>query len=162
MDTEAGIKLKETGTLLGQYMIVSKHSGKVLDITGSSNNACAGVIVYLSHGGNNQRFDVWKTSSGYYVFFVKHSGIVLDVPQSTSNDVQIIQYTYYATDNQQWSLEPYKGDWVFIKNKCSGKVLDIKGGSWENCAQVIQYPKKSSNVDNQLWSLVKIEEPPED
>ncbi|CAG8518248.1 4472_t:CDS:2 [Ambispora leptoticha] len=43
--------------------------------------------------------------------------------------------------------------YFFIVAQHSGKVLDVYQGSTEASAKIIQYTKKSTDFDNQLWSF---------
>lgn len=47
------------------------------------------------------------------------------------------------------------GDYHFIRNMASGKVLDIEGGSTQEGAAVILWDKRDHDNDNQLWKFTE-------
>ncbi len=161
----ANIKLTGLpGMYQGTFSIVSKNSGLVWDIYGASGNNGAKLIQYHSHGGNNQVVRIIQNSDGWYWIQFVHSGKVLDVPgQTQTAATQVQQWDYNGSDAQKWRFENIPGDtgkgwgkWMFIRAKCSNQVLDVNGASTGDAAAVIQYPQKGSGIDNQVWSLVEI------
>jgi hypothetical protein len=84
----------------GFIRIMAMHSGKVLDVSGSSMADGARLIQYDSHGGTNQQFSLRPVGS-FYQIVNRLSGKVLDVTAgSTSNGAQIQQWTSHGGDNQ--------------------------------------------------------------
>jgi hypothetical protein len=71
---------------VGYFHIVSKHSGKCLDVLEWRLDDCAPVQQYTLHGGPNQQWLFVKTPDGYYHIFAKHSGKCLDVEGHSSAD----------------------------------------------------------------------------
>ncbi|TFH52534.1 MAG: hypothetical protein E4G89_01470 [Methanothrix sp.] len=63
------------GKIQGYYRIKAKHSGKCLDVTGSSQENGAEIIQWPCHSGNNQKFKLEpiEGESGYYRIMAKHS-----------------------------------------------------------------------------------------
>ena len=82
-------------------MIQAGHSGKCLDVTGSSTANGAKIVQYQCNRTTNQ---LWKLirSGSYYMLQAYHSNKCIDVPRSSrSNGIDLIQYTCNHTTNQQ-------------------------------------------------------------
>jgi hypothetical protein len=136
----------------GVYEIVSKHSGKCLDVYGGQTHNGVGLIQYRCHGGNNQRFAAHQLPNGNYVFQAVHSGRVLDVYGGhTGNGVRIIQWDRHNGRNQQWRL--YKDNLGFFElvAEHSGRCLDVAGWSLADVGAIIQWDCHHGN--NQKWRL---------
>jgi len=143
------------GTYQGVYMLYNRQKASVIDILGAKKDNNIEAILYRSHGGNSQKFHVWKNNKGYYIFKAVHSGkAVSSIDKKDGSKIK--QYAYDGNDSQLWKLESYKGMWVFIKNKKSGKVLDY-GGYTSGYPQVIQKSHEKKYVYySQHWALIKV------
>ncbi|MEV1015135.1 RICIN domain-containing protein [Micromonospora sp. NPDC049801] len=87
----------------GYWRIVSKNSGKCLDIVGASTADNADLIQYTCGTGTNQQFQM-ITNGSYFQLRARHSGKCLDVPAASTTDGTIIkQYTCNNGTNQQWT-----------------------------------------------------------
>ncbi len=115
-----------------QYVeIVSRNSGKCLDVYGASTDAVAPIIQWTCHGGPNQQWRLEPVSDGAVRIIAHHSGQVLDVYGGLVDDVTpIIQFPWHGGDNQRWTVEPASNGYVFIVARHSGKVLDVERGRW--------------------------------
>ena len=134
------------------YEIVSRNSGKCLDVYGASMDAAASVIQWVCHGGENQQWRLEPAGGGAVRLIARHSGQVLDVNGAVLDDVTpIIQWPAHGGDNQAWTLEPASNGYVFIVARHSGKVLDVEGGSMDDGVRVIQYTAHGDA--NQQWLL---------
>ena len=90
------------------YQIYAKHSGKCLDVSGSSQNNGANIHQWTSNGGDNQIFKIVDAGEGYYNIIAKHSGQCLDVYMgSQDNGGKFIQWPCHSGDNQKFSIDPY-------------------------------------------------------
>jgi hypothetical protein len=91
-----------------------------------------------------------------YKIINKYTGKSLDVYGANSaNYTQILQWSYHGGANQQWRVIS-NGDGTFdIKNRASGKLLDIQqsGGSCANGIKTEQY--QDDNTGSQQWYLMK-------
>ena len=86
----------------------------------------------------------------------KVSGQVLDVEGiSLSNFARIFQWTFNGGANQQWNLTKLANGFFEIKNRASGKLLDIvgSGGDCNNGVATEQFPQ--DNTGSQQWNLVR-------
>ena len=134
------------------YSIISKHSGKALDVYYGSQDNGANVLQYTYNGYNNQKWYVQKQSNGYYIIKNLASGKVLDAA-GTANGSNVQQWEYGGGANQEWSIENVNGYYKII-NRGSGKSLDVANISAEDNANVQQWDYLGQ--DNQLWSITAL------
>ncbi|MDI1435638.1 RICIN domain-containing protein [Polyangium sorediatum] len=89
------------------FQIVAVHSGKVLDVPGSSHNSEVPIIQYQSTGGYNQWFRLDPVGEGCVRIVAKHSGKVLDVHGGgIENGAVIQQHHWLGGNNQKWWISP--------------------------------------------------------
>ena len=145
----------------GFFKIVSKLSGKALDVTGFSLSNGTLIQQYSYLGGDNQRWQLELVEDGFFKIVCKQSGKVLDVQgMSTSNGALIQQWDYLGGDNQKWQLiladDTYPPSASFkIAAKQTGKALDVQAASTTNGALIQQWDYIGG--DNQNWQLVPAE-----
>jgi hypothetical protein len=85
----------------GYSFLISKPTGQVLNVDGSSNRDGANVILFAHNGGNNQKWRLNKTADGYYYLVAKHSNLAL-----TMDSRNLIQSQYKSENNhQKWKIE---------------------------------------------------------
>src|SRR5262245_2606177 len=101
-------RVRLTTTPTDQYFeLVSRNSGKCLDVFGASTGAGASVIQWVCHGGPNQQWRIEPAGGGAVRIIARHSGQALDVfGASLSDGAPIIQWPVHGEDNQAWTLEP--------------------------------------------------------
>jgi len=140
----------------GRYVeIVSRHSGKCLDVYGASTDDAAAIIQWTCTGGPNQQWRLERVPSGAYRLVARHSGKVLDVYGALIDDLApAIQYPGHGGDNQLWTLEPVSGGYVRIIARHSSKALDVSGASLDDGASVIQYTPHGGT--NQQWLVREV------
>ena len=86
--------------------IVSKNSGKCLDVAGAGTHDGANVQQYDCHGGANQLWTLTDKGNGYYLITAKNSGKCLDVAGvATHNGANVQQYDCHSGPNQLWKLD---------------------------------------------------------
>jgi hypothetical protein len=136
----------------GYFEIVSRNSGKCLDVFGASIDAGASVIQWTCHGGLNQQWRLDSASDGAVRIIARHSGQALDVFGALLDDLApIIQWPPHGGDNQAWTLEPVGDGHVRIIARHSGKALDVEFASADDGARVIQYMPHGGL--NQQWLI---------
>ena len=134
------------------YEIVSRGSGKCLDVYGASTDAVAPVIQWICHGGANQQWRLEPAGGGAFRIIARHSAQALDVYGAWLDDVTpIIQYPVHGGDNQVWAFEPASDGYVRIVARHSGKALDVEYASVNDGARVIQFTPHGGA--NQQWLL---------
>jgi uncharacterized repeat protein (TIGR03803 family) len=136
--------------------IVSRNSGKCLDVSGGSTAAGAPAIQWTCHGGPNQQWRLEPAGGGAFRIIARHSGQALDVFGALLDDVApIIQWPVHGGDNQAWALEPASDGHVRIVARHSGKAMDVEFASADDGARVIQYTVHGGA--NQQWLLRPVE-----
>jgi mannosyl-oligosaccharide alpha-1,2-mannosidase len=137
----------------GTFRLVSRSSGKVLAVNGSTADG-APIVQQTWTGALSQQ---WRTTSvgGYVQLANVGSGKVLDVPgSSNSAGTQLVQWPNNGGNNQLWTLSPVAGGYHTLTNRNSGMLADVSGNSTAENAAVIQWPLHGGN--NQQWQLVSI------
>jgi len=138
------------------YEIVSRHSGKAIDIEGRSTQDGARVIQWTRNGRENQQFRFVSSGSGYYRIMARHSGKVLDVFEWNPNDgAEIRQWTDLNGTNQQFQILDSPGGYVRFINRFSGKALDVWEWSTADGARISQFTDLGGA--NQQFQLVKVD-----
>ena len=140
------------------YKIISKHSGKCLDIPDGSigNNIIA--QQFDCHGENNQQWKIIPDGNGYYTIKARHSGKCLDVwDAATGNNARIQQYDCHGGNNQKWQIISDGSSYYTMKAKHSNKCWDIYDASTANQAKLQQFDCHGGN--NQKWRIEQVSEP---
>jgi hypothetical protein len=147
------------------YRLVSRHSGKAIDVSGRSTDNGAAVVQWTPGAGTNQQFRFVPSGDGWYRIMARHSGKVLDVEaRSTADGANIVQWDDTNGYNQQFRVADSDGGHVRLINRNSGKALDVWEWSTADGARISQYT--DTGAANQQWSLVRTdgdpgtEEPP--
>ena len=153
------------------YMMIVKHSRKILGVQNSKNGANA---LQLTHAygqtyGPYEDYSYWKFKrlpNGNYKIINNKSGLLLTVKDgSLNNNAYVVQHPDINQLSQEWIIEVESVEEVVfgglcsnaynvvIKNAASGKVLDLRGSSFSDGAPFIQYD--NCNSQNQKFLLVK-------
>jgi|GEM_PF-2406997 len=144
--------------LSGYFMIVSKHSGKCLDVYMRGTEDGDNVQQWECHGGDNQQWRLYLAGDGQYGIMNKGSGRYLEVSgtdQGAKGDgSNVQQWEWVDGPNQKWELICAGGGYYQIKSVYSGKVLDVENLSKENGGNIYQWGWHG--FDNQLWKLVMV------
>ncbi len=137
----------------GTYRLISKSSGKALDVGGCSAAEGADVIQWPYTGGECQKWRVQHVGAGYYALLAAHSGKALDVAGCSAADgADVIQWPYTGASCQQWLLERTDDGVSFrLLARHSGKALDVAGCSTADGADVIQWPYTGASC--QRWYI---------
>ena len=124
------------------YFIKSMHSGLVMDIAKGERGGR--IITYANNGGDNQLW-TWKGN-----VLMSKTGYALDVQgANVTAGTNAISWDHHGKLNQQWKMDEDK-----IISSLNGMVLDIRGGSREEGADIILWPAKYGEINNQSWQLV--------
>lgn len=138
------------------YQLISVHSGKAIDIEGSSTEAGAPVVQWEPGSGQNQQFQFVPADDGYYRVIARHSGMALDVFEfNTENGAEIVQWTDLNGTNQQWEVTEVGSGVVTLVSRLSGKALDVWEWSTADGARISQYDPTGGA--NQQWQLVEVD-----
>ena len=136
----------------GEYNVINKNSNKLLAARGDS-GADNTEVTQVANGSST----VWVfeyAGNGYYYIYNKNSRKALEIPNgSTDNNVKPILRTLDKNNrNQQWNVIEVSDGVYRLAPKCAPKMaLDVSGLSWDDGADVIQWPYGGGN--NQKWAL---------
>lgn len=150
----------------GQYTLVNRNSGKVMEVAGGATTAGANVRQNANLQVPYQQWNVTPVDSriggdfSYFTITAVHSGKSLDILNwSLSNGGNIIVWDDAKGNNQQWYLE-YAGDgWFYIRSRHSAKCLEVQNSSTANQANVQQ--RDVVGAANQQWRFIPIDAPVE-
>jgi hypothetical protein len=169
----AGWKEAKVGASLGPkfdiehrtYELVSRNSGRCLEIAGASQADPAPAQQWDCFGGVHQRFRIEQVAGTeqFEVHTVHANGAKLDSKarcldvnnQSAADNEPVLQWLCAGTANQQVLLEYVEGSSydtvVRLRFAHSGKCGAIVGGDTGNGAKVVQQP--CAAVASQQWIL---------
>ena len=140
------------------YQIVSRHSGKAIDISGQSTADGAGVVQWTRSSQASQQFQFVDSGGGYYRLRARHSGKVVDVAnRSTADGANIVQWPDNTGTNPQFRVVDTDTGYVKLLNRNSGKALDLWGWSTADGARISQYT--DTGGANQQWQLIRVDGP---
>jgi len=132
--------------------IISRNSGKGLDVEGRSTKDAASVQQWEFGGGSNQMWDLIDIGRGQFAIVSQGSNKVLEVANSRGEDgTKIIQNHWNGGDDQRWRIERADNDFFEIINVHSGKCMDVEGKKTENGAIIQQW--SCGGGANQLWRI---------
>lgn len=138
------------------YVIVSRNSGKVLDVVGNSTDDGANVQQWQYNGTGNQKWEIVNAGDGFVKIISHSSEKVLCVENASHiNAANVYQYSDNNTDAQLWKILNVEGGYWKIVNKNSDKVLDVVAFSKDNGANITQYT--DYNTANQHWLFVEVD-----
>ncbi|GLI02540.1 RICIN domain-containing protein [Phytohabitans aurantiacus] len=137
------------------YQIVSRHSGKAIEIAGQSTADGAGVQQWATSTQTNQQFQFVDAGGGYYKLRARHSGKLIDVASASTGDgANVVQYGDNGGTNQQFRVVDTDSGYVKLINRNSGKALDVWGRSTADGGRISQYTDNGGT--NQQWRLVLV------
>lgn len=130
--------------------IVAKHSGKCMDVSGSSTLDGTVIVQNPCLGSNNQKW-VLRPFQDAYQIVVSHSGKCLVVPGASLVDgTDMVQSSCVGVNNELWYAR-LQGDYFQLVAKHSGKCLQVFGVSQSSAGRVAQYA--CAGGDHELWSI---------
>jgi len=150
----------------GRYMLVNRNSGKVVEVAGGATTTGAGIRQNANTGATYQQWNVTPVDSrvggdfSYYTMTAVNSGLAMDLNNwSLSNGGGLITWTDTKGGNQQWYLEYASDGWFYIRNRHSGKCLDVSGSSVANTASLNHWDFLGRT--SQQWRLIPVGAPVE-
>ncbi len=145
----------------GQYILVNRNSGKVMEVAGGSTAAGANVQQGTYNGSNYQKWNVTPVSSriggdfSYYSIKSVNSGKPLDDNNfSLDNGGNIMQWDDTNSANQQRYLDYAGNGWFYIRSRHSAKCLDVFQASTADGGNIVQWEKNNEN--NQQWRFLPV------
>ncbi|NUT32886.1 MAG: pectate lyase [Hamadaea sp.] len=135
------------------YVIVSRHSGKAVDLYNLSTADGAPIVQWTRNDGNWQQWQFVDAGSGYYKLRSRHSGKYLELPNAVDG-TQLVQNPDNGTTRQHFAVRDTDSGYVKFLNRHSGKALDVWEWSTADGAKISQYA--DSGGWNQQWQLVAV------
>lgn len=141
----------------GHYAIVSRHSGKCVDVTDWSRTP--GQILQqwdCNYGQENQTWRLVSTGMGSWAFFSDFNGMCIDVAnRSNSNGAALVQSDQCYGPGFNTSLLGATDAAFKILFGHSGKCMDVKDWAHWNGAKLQQWDCPNFQA-NQEWHLIQI------
>jgi hypothetical protein len=140
------------------YQIVSRHSGKAIEVAGQSTANGAAVQQWTRNSQTNQQFQFVDAGGGHYKLRARHSGSVVDISgASTADGANVVQWSDNGGTNQQFRVVDTDSGYVKLVNRNSGKALDVWSWSTTDGGRISQYTDTGGL--NQQWQLVRTDAP---
>ncbi|MGW2541117.1 glycosyl hydrolase family 95 catalytic domain-containing protein [Kitasatospora sp. NPDC001574] len=130
------------GLLTGEFKLVNRNSGLVMDVFGGSSADGAPVIQYAWSGSTNQRWRLLPDHDGSFRLSSVRSGRVLEDPGASGTVGKALhQWSDTNSGNQWWRLVPTgTGGHYRLVNVRSGLCADVRSGSTSSGAAIVQSP----------------------
>jgi predicted alpha-1,6-mannanase (GH76 family) len=136
------------------YSIISKSSGKAMDVEGNSTEDGANVLQWQNYGQSNQRWIVTSVGDNQYSIINVNSGKSLDLDGGgEENGANVLQWEWHGGSNQRWYIVADGNSYFTIVSAASGRALDVADASTENGDNILQWDIHEG--DNQKWEFVK-------
>ncbi|HLT10384.1 MAG TPA: RICIN domain-containing protein [Micromonosporaceae bacterium] len=137
------------------YHIVSRHSGKLMEVANNSTADGAMIQQYENTGCLCQQFRFESAGTGWWRIIARHSGKAVDLWNwNTADGAEYRQWPVTSGYNQQFEVLYSDNDYIRFRNRHSGKVLDVWEWSTANGGRISQYT--DHNGWNQQWRLVPV------
>lgn len=141
-----------------KYKIISKCSGKSIDVAEWSENA--GTNIHQWAYGDNQSNQQWiltQNSDGTWIIASAFNGLVLDAENwGKTEGTNVLQWYNLGNENQKWNIIREENGWYKVINVYSGLALDVSAASKEDGANIQTWGW--NGTDAQLWSFTKLGE----
>ena len=148
--TTASAATVDTNT---NYVFVSRHSGKAMDLYNWATNDGAPIVQYARNDLAVQQWRFIDAGGGYYKIRSAHSGKVLELPNA-NDGTGLVQMTDNNNARQQFRLADSDGGHVRFINRHTSKALDVWEWSTADGGTIAQYT--DLNGWNQQWQLVNV------
>jgi hypothetical protein len=144
----------------GRYVLVNRHSGKVLGVVGASQENGAAIQQMDYSRTTNQQWEIMPLSTrhgdqSYYAIRAIHSGKTMDLADwSHEEGGQVQQWGEGEAGAQNWFFD-YAGDNYFtIRSRWSTKYLGVAGESKSAGAGIQQFSR--TGAPGQQWRLIPV------
>lgn len=132
------------------YKIVAKHSSKVLAVVGSAQAGAK--IQQNSVAGLVNEWKLVSTNNGFYHITEPRSGLAMKVVGGTQDGTNVILSTPTQGVDDDWCFMPLGNSLYEIRNRETGKCIDVSGISMADGALIHQWGYLGG--DNQKFSMV--------
>ncbi|VUD46903.1 Quinoprotein glucose dehydrogenase B [Thalassocella blandensis] len=135
------------------YVLLNKATGRALEVPGGSVSQGESVGTYPYEGRLWHQWTINALGNGVYNIINRNSQLALNIAGDSAMQGNAIQWPYGSgSANAQWTLISAGEGVYFLVSADSGEVLDEEVSSHN----VTEYPRKSSGIDNQLWSFERV------
>ena len=135
------------------YVFVSRHSGKAMDLYNWATNDGAPIVQFTRNNLAVQQWRFVDVGSGYYKIRSAHSGKVLEVPDATDG-ARLVQMTDNNNTRQHFRLADSDSGYVRFVSRHSNKALDVWEWSTADGGPIAQFT--DLNGWNQQWQLITV------
>ena len=140
------------GRVVYAGMIVSRASGKCVDVERSRTDDGANIRQWSCNGTNAQLWDMIDLGRGELAIVARVSGKVMDVYGGDyRNNANVSQQSWYGSAPQRWRIEPAGRGFSRFVNVGTGKCLDLASGGFEDGANIAQFDCHGG--ENQQWRI---------
>lgn len=140
------------GRIVYAGMIVSRASGKCVDVERSRTDDGANIRQWSCNGTNAQLWDMIEVGRGEVAIVARVSGKVMDVYGGDyRNGANVSQQRWYGSAPQRWRIEPAGRGFSRFVNVGTGKCLDLTGGGFEDGVNIAQFDCHGG--ENQQWRI---------
>ncbi|MEZ0542174.1 RICIN domain-containing protein [Fibrella arboris] len=134
------------------YRLVSRLSGKVVEVDGASANDGAPLRQRTDANQLAQGWQLTPAEAGYYRLSVLHNQKGIQVNNaSTAESAPLEQWTYWGGSHQQWALQRNAEGYYTLSNRNSGKAMTVRSASTAEGADIIQ--QALGTGQHQQWSI---------
>ncbi|MCS6995489.1 MAG: RICIN domain-containing protein [Casimicrobiaceae bacterium] len=145
------VEARPQGRLVYAGMIVSRATGKCVDVERSRREDGVNIRQWHCNGTDAQLWDVIDLGRGEHAIVSRASGKVMDVYGDYRSGANVAQQTWYGSAHQRWRIEPAGRGFSRFINVGSGKCLDLEGGRGEDGVNIQQYDCHGG--ENQQWRI---------
>jgi hypothetical protein len=146
--SSSGVALVNATTLPpGRYAIISRHSGKALEISAQGN-----VIQNEYNGSKAQIWDVSVLSNGFYAIKSASLQQALSLADWSQHEgARVTESPWLDSHNQHWAIAGLGGGSFSLVSRFNGKALDVVQLNTQNQAPVRLWTYWGG--DNQQWQF---------
>jgi hypothetical protein len=144
------------------FFLKSKRDGDVIDVKDEKTAARTPLIAYpqKSQGTDNQLWGfIVSDAPPYFFITVKQTGQVIDIKEADQTaGAPLIAFPQKGSGayNQLWILVPSDetATYFFITSQLNRGVITIEGPRQATGTPLVARPRKPTDNDDQLWSVV--------
>ncbi|GAA3862514.1 hypothetical protein GCM10022243_31260 [Saccharothrix violaceirubra] len=120
--------------------IVSRHSGKCMEVDHGSLDSGRRVLQWHCHGGQHQLWRAVDMKTGYVQLRVEHSDKCLEVDHGYLHaGAAVLQWDCHGGTHQQWQQIPLGDGSYAYRARHSGRCLEIEGAGLDAGAWLLQW-----------------------
>lgn len=154
-----GVQSDAPAVASGLYALISRSSGKALEVNQSAKEDGAAVSQSDFVQGPHQQWHLKETAPGYYALIASHSGKALEVKDwAVADGARLQQFPWIDSWTQHWQLEAVEGGYYRLASRFNNKVIDVYELNRKNGGDVRTWTYWGG--ENQHWRLVPLTDLP--